>query len=403
MTHPDPTLHDPSPHLRLVVACEVTEVPRTPSRPFAHALSTSRTGRAYLTELQTIRPLSREQERTLALRIEQGERQMFEALLALPSVRSTVRHMLDDAAAGRIAFDKVLDESANDEVARARLGRLLNALDRTEDAVELVRLLGEVRIGRQALERLASEAVRQNESLAANVAVGRQVAEVAKRELVRAHLWLAVSIASRHVSRGLDLMDRIQEGNLGLIRAADRFRVRKGFRFATYAAWWVRQAINRAVAEQGHCVRLPPKTLEAAQKAERIQGRYNARTGIATEQDVADSLAVSVDRLREVQHGVSDAVRLDVAEHVLVDASPTPEHMVGALEQRQALLEQLASLEPREQRVLALRFGFEGEEEATRDDVAKVFSLTRERIRQIEKKAIERLQHPTRACILRAV
>ncbi len=374
-----------------------------PTRAFSHILGESRIGRAYLHELQTIRPLSRSEERDIALRIEQGEQQMLQALLQLPSFRKTLLDLLKNAVEGRFRIDKLIDGDPDDELAMARLRRLLIALEDLSSDEDTAPLLGQLRVERRELDRLV-EGIDPGALavVSEQLSRGKQMAEAAKAELVRRHLWLAVSIASRQWSRGLDLLDRVQEGNLGLMQAADRFRVRRGFRFATYAAFWVRKGINRAIAEQGHCVRVPGQTLDAACRAEQARRHQDAQNGVSTEDQVARAISISVERLREVQQGVSDSVGLEDSGE-LMDTTPDAEHMVSLIERRRVLREQIDTLEEREQRVLCLRFGLDGEEEAGRDELAQVFCLTRERIRQIEKQAIERLQHPSRAVILLAV
>lgn len=400
-----PSPVDPAPHPGLGSHEESREQAPTqaPTRAFSRILGESRIGRAYLKELQAIRPLSRSEERKIALRIEQGERQMLQALLELPSFRQAILELVRDAVDGRLRIDKLIEGDPEDELVMARLRRLLLALDEASSDDETAQLLGRLRVERREIDRLV-EGI--DFEACADVfdqyGRGKQMAEEAKAELVRRHLWLAVSIASRHWSRGLDLMDRIQEGNLGLMQAADRFRVRRGFRFATYAAFWVRKGINRAIADQGHCVRVPGHTLDAACRAEQIRRHQDAKIGGSTEDQVATAISVSVERLREVQQGVSDSVGLEEAGE-FVDAAPNAEHLVSLIERRRVLREQIDTLEEREQRVLCLRFGLDGEEEAGRDELGKVFCLTRERIRQIEKQAIERLQHPSRAAILLAV
>lgn len=395
----------PPPHLRLASHEEPEQqvAQPSPAGAFSHVLGESRIGRAYLKELQAIQPLSRGEEREICLRIEQGEQKMLQALLQVPSFRQAIRDLVQSAAEGRMRLDKLIEGDPNDELAVARVRRLASALDEASSEAEIAALLSQVHVERREMDRLLEGIdLEASPDMAAQFSEGEQMAQGAKGELVRRHLWLAVSIASRQWSRGVDLFDRIQEGNLGLIQAADRFRVRRGFRFATYAAFWVRKGINNAIADQGHCVRIPGHTLDAACRAEQIRRHRDAKSGVCTEDEVAGELSVSVERLREVRQGVSDALGLEDAGE-LVDGTPSAEHWVSLMERRRIIREQIDTLEEREQRVLRLRFGLDGEEEAGRDELGKVFCLTRERIRQIEKQAIERLQHPSRVAILQAV
>jgi len=387
------------------VVCEATAAPRAKGRlgSVSLLLEQSRSGRAYLAELQSIPALGRQEEQALARQIEQGERGVLQALLKVPEARVALGKLLNAAMEGRSPMDRLLAETPGDDLAVARARKLAGALRSRPEQEDEVSLAG-IRLRRPVLDQLAAKASAADPTAARDIAREQRRSSDAKRALVRRHLWLAASMACRLGSRGLDLMDRIQEGNLGLMQAADRFHVRRGFRFATYAAHWVRRAMYRAVAEQGHCVRLPAHTLEAAQKAERVQQRMVAQSGRQpTEASVAESMSVSVERLREVHRGVSDSASIDDPDCVLCAATPSPEALLGDAEQHRALHAQIATLAAREQQVLALRFGLEDEEEASRDDVAHVFSLTRERIRQIESKAIARLQHPSRAGLLCAV
>ncbi|PIE05929.1 MAG: hypothetical protein CSA75_02190 [Sorangium cellulosum] len=373
---------------------------------FAHVLGRSRVGRAYLQEIESVAPLSRAEERDIALRVEHGEGVIFEALLRVPKVRQALCALVREAACGALRIDKLVEESPDDEVAQARIRKLAQQLD-CAGVDDQMRLLAPLRVARCERKKLVDIAAKSMCTVdQAEIARGHAIAESAKRELVRRHLWLAVYIACRYRSGRYDLLDCIQEGNLGLMRAAERFRVRKGFRFATYAAWWVRRAIHRAMAEQGYCVRLPVQTVEALQKAEREQRRYSARHGqLPSEAHLANTLDVSVERLREINHGVSEAVYLDARLDGAPELSGAQEadELVKQLEQVRVVHEQVSSLELREKRVIELRFGLENGEEASRDEVAKVFSLTRERIRQIENRAIEKLRHPSRARVLQAV
>lgn len=405
MSQPHPHASQHPPLLRLIGPRDEPAPARSHTGAFSHVLATTRAGRAYLAELDAIPTLTRSEEWDIALRIEGGERMMLEALLRIDDVRAQVRDLIRGAAAGELEVE-VFDEAPGNDVAAARLRRLVDALGQAS-ADEEIALLSNLRLERQHLERLVrvAEASNPGGGWTRAVAQGRREAESGKREIVRRHLWLAVSIAARYPAERVELMDRIQEGNIGLMRAADRFRLRKGFRFATYATWWVRQAIHRAVAEQGYCVRLPSKTVEAAQRAERFRRRFSVKNGRdASDHEVADALSVSVYRLHEIDRGVDKPVFVDADnEPELVCPDNDAEAAVANAQRRVVLCEQLAGLEAREQQVIAMRFGLDDDEEKTRDEIASVFSLTRERIRQVEKHAMDRLQHPSRVSLLRAV
>lgn len=365
-------------------------------------LASSRAGQSYLAELQSIAPLTREEEWQLALRIENSEQAMLQAILEVPDLARQVCSLLLAAADGQQPIHQLLEYSQNDEVAHARLRRLVSALtSRNNDNIS--ELLQNIRFHRKRLEDLANQVHPETHpEAAARIAKARRTIQTTKRELVRRHLWLAVRIAIRLPSRRLDLLDRIQEGNLGLMQAADRFQVRKGVRFATYAAFWVRRGIHRATAEQGYCVRLPVQVLEAAYRAEQSQRRHDAKhPDPASEQHIAQSAAMSVERLREVKRGIGDSVSID--DHDIADPMPSVEQQIGDWQRVQVLHAQVASLDNREKRVLTLRYGLESGEELSREDTANVFRLTTERIRQLENQALQRLQHPCRKTLLLAV
>lgn len=369
--------------------------------------SLSRAGRAYLQELRSIPPLTRKEELDLANRIEHGERVMLCAMVRVPALAHRIRQFAQDALGGRVRLDRVMEATPGDELTGARLKKLLRDAANDDEALQ------GLRVDRRFLDDLAAQMGADAGEVRSEVARGRRLAEAAKSELVRRHLWLVATIAMRHPSRGVDLLDLVQEGNIGLLTAADRYRARRGFRFGTYAAWWVRQAMHRAAAEQGHAVRLPVQAVEAATKASWAALRMTQQTGVAPSEDaLSKETALPVDRLRLVQAVVEDAIRFDapcgsepgrsVIDDFPSEAVPRADEVVEAQELACATESALETLTEREQNVIRLRFGFD-DEERSRDEVAAVFSLTRERIRQIEGKAIERLRHPTRLPLLMAV
>ena len=244
-------------------------------------------------------------------------------------------------------------------------------------------------------------------NLVKEVRVDMREAHRAKTEMVRANLRLVISIAKKYTNRGLNFLDLIQEGNMGLMKAVEKFEYKRGYKFSTYATWWIRQAITRSIADQARTIRIPVHMIETLNKVMQVQKQLLQELGHEpTPDEVATEMNFPVERVQQImkmaqqpislQSPVGDSDDTNFGDFIEDKGAENPYDMTAYSLLREKLMDVLESLTPRERKVLSLRFGLQDGYSRTLEEVGKQFNVTRERIRQIEAKALRKMRHPTR-------
>ena len=306
---------------------------------------------------------------------------------------------------------EVVDDGASDADDPALTG---DSVDDFEDSLSTdgITIDDPVKVYLKEIGRVPLLTPEEEVDLALKIQAGGPEGEKAKQRLSEANLRLVVSIAKRYVGRGMQFLDLIQEGNLGLIKAVEKFDHTKGFKFSTYATWWIRQAITRAIADQARTIRIPVHMVETINKVKKVSSQLLHEYGHdPSAEEIAERLEMPVEKVREIMRVAQEPVSLEtpigeeedshLGDFIPDDDAPVPAEAASQTLLKEQLADVLKTLTPREEKVLRLRFGLEDGRPRTLEEVGKEFNVTRERIRQIEAKALRKLRHPSRSKKLR--
>ena len=332
-------------------------------------------------------------------------------------------------AKGVLTYQEVMDTLSELELNSEQIERLydrfetlnIDVVEEIEVAEDISEDLAEIDAGVSGTEgvaiddpvRMYLKEIGKVPLLSANeeIEIAKRMADgdqEAKRQLAEANLRLVVSVAKRYVGRGMLFLDLIQEGNLGLIKAVEKFDYRKGYKFSTYATWWIRQAITRAIAEQARTIRIPVHMVETINKLIRVNRQLLQEYGREPRpEEIAAEMGISEEKVREIIKVAQEPVSLEtpigeeedshLGDFIPDDDAPAPAEVAAFTLLKEQLMEVLDTLTPREEKVLRLRFGLDDGKARTLEEVGKEFNVTRERIRQIEAKALRKLRHPSRS------
>ena len=332
-------------------------------------------------------------------------------------------------AKGVLTYQEVMDTLSELELNSEQIERLydrfetlnINVVEEIEVAEDISEDLAEIDAGVSGTEgvaiddpvRMYLKEIGKVPLLSANeeIEIAKRMADgdqEAKRQLAEANLRLVVSVAKRYVGRGMLFLDLIQEGNLGLIKAVEKFDYRKGYKFSTYATWWIRQAITRAIADQARTIRIPVHMVETINKLIRVNRQLLQEYGREPRpEEIAAEMGISEEKVREIIKVAQEPVSLEtpigeeedshLGDFIPDDDAPAPAEVAAFTLLKEQLMEVLDTLTPREEKVLRLRFGLDDGKARTLEEVGKEFNVTRERIRQIEAKALRKLRHPSRS------
>ncbi|MFH1577768.1 MAG: RNA polymerase sigma factor RpoD [Candidatus Omnitrophota bacterium] len=407
----------------------------------------------YLKQMGSVALLSRQEEIALAKKIEESEKGFRQALFCCPFARGAVRNLANSILEGRLNLDEIVkdDLTTNRRLVFKKIVRLTKLLRQTRSHSGSVKLLFKFNLTTWVIESIVSEMMKLVDELrrisrrkttsrknttqrrlrekaifyqmgdSSHAKIKLQAKEVmlaqakfsrAKRKLVEANLRLVVSIAKKYTNRGLSFLDLIQEGNIGLMRAVEKFEYKRGYKFSTYATWWIRQAITRSIADQARTIRIPVHMTETINKIIRLSHQFVQEKGRQpTPEEVAAKLRLPQEKIKAIlkiaqepislQMPIGDEGDTNFGDFIQDKKAISPANTTVHSMLREEMQTMLATLGTREKKILSLRFGLESDSTHTLEDVGKIFKVTRERVRQIEAKALKKLRHPSRSRRLR--
>ena len=400
----------------------------------------------YLKQMGSISLLSREHELELARKIEEAEYNFKRAALASRFIRNAIMVVAEDVLEDRVNFEEVLKEDikANKGNILKKVRRITQRLKYTRSNTSSINLLLDFNVTTSVIEaavRRLSDLIRELENMEKHKrrnlkrkrAISRQIGESykkmknqmklirlahlkfnrTKKQLVEANLRLVVSIAKKYTNRGLSFLDLIQEGNIGLMRAVEKFEYKRGFKFSTYATWWIRQAITRAIADQARTIRIPVHMTETINKIIRYSRIFIQEHGREpNHEEIAQKMSLPQDKIKSILKVAQEPISLQTpigdegdthfGDFIQDKKAVSPANATVRAMLKEEMGSALGTLTERERKILVLRFGVADGATRTLEEVGNIFKVTRERVRQIEAKALKKLRHPTRSRRLRS-